>query len=66
MGLIGRLAAQAATCTMKTGDKVTLAGSDATARIVEDGGYGYFKVALDGTSRRVIRHFTELALTPEA
>lgn len=66
MGLTDRLAAQAATCTLKAGDGVTLAGTDVTGTIVQDGGYGYFKIKLDGGRQRVIRHFTEIALIPGA
>jgi hypothetical protein len=66
MSRTDRLAAQAANCTMKRGDRVTLAGTAITGTIVQDGGYGYFKIRLDGSRRRVIRRFTEIALTPSA
>jgi len=62
MGLIDRLAEQAKQCTLKVGDSVTLAGSNVTGKLVEDGGYGYFKVKLD-SGQRVIRHFTEMCLS---
>jgi hypothetical protein len=66
MGRTDRLRADAgANCTMKRGDRVTLAGTGTAGTIVQDGGYGYFKVRLaDG--QRVIRRYTELALTPGA
>ena len=62
MGTINRLAEQARQCTAAKGDRVLLAGSSLPGVIVQDGGYGYFKVRLDGTGQRVIRHFTSFAV----
>lgn len=59
---VAELAEQAATCTLKVRDRVTIADGGKTGVIVQDGGYGYFKIALDGTGQRVIRHFTELVI----
>ncbi len=51
----------AARCTLKVRDRVILGGSGQPGVIVQDGGYGFFEVKLDGTGKRVIRRYTELA-----
>lgn len=67
MDAVDRLKAEAAArCTLKLRDRVALAGTTLTGVIVQDGGYGYFKIKLDGGGRRVIRRFTDLTPIPGA